>query len=435
MPVTPPDAGHKVPGQRRPHKKSRSGCQQCKQKKIKCDERKPSCSHCRRLQSTCTYPSTISTSSTATNATIGGPLLSPHQPNIRGGSRSTSTISDGPSVVAQSGLSLEVGNLELLHFYTTTTSFTLSNRTELQQIWQQVVPQIAFTHDFLLHGILALSALHLALSQPERKALLQGEASAHHELGLSKFRIAMSNITPENCDACLAFSTLIAAYAWASSNQAADLFFSDTSTFEEDSQIEWASLLRGVYILLNATFEWMGTSLLKPILFPRPEDPTPPNAEDPVIRDKLTELSQLWVQSPGKFTEVEIQAFNDTVALLQDNCSLVASFSDDRQVDIVTIIYAWPIKVPEVFLSMVKEFRPEALIILAHYSLLLNKAEHVWFVQGMSRRLLQTIHSKIGKEWEGWITWLLQNLVLTEFKQHGAGKSLSSPLGGGFSGL
>ncbi|KAF2494701.1 hypothetical protein BU16DRAFT_445206, partial [Lophium mytilinum] len=72
------------------------------------------------------------------------------------------------------------------------------------------------------------------------------------------------------------------------------------------------------------------------------------------------------------------------------------------------VVYAWPIKVPAAFLVMVKELKPEALILLAHYSLLLNRADQVWYMQGMSRRLLQTIHGKIGKEWESWIAWPLQ---------------------------
>jgi hypothetical protein len=312
--------------------------------------------------------------------------------------------------------SLEVNNLELLHFYTTTTSFTLSNRPELQQIWQQVVPQIAFTHHFLLHGILAFSALHLARSQPERKTLLYAKATAHHDIGLGMFRTAMSNITPQNCDACLAFSTIVAAYAWASSHQAGDLFVSDTSSSEEKPNVEWASLLRGVYSLLDAAGDWMTSSLMKPILHPHPIDPRLAKEADHEVSVKLTALSQLWDSSPGKFNVIELEALKETLALLHEDCGLVASSSDDRQIDIVSVVYAWPIKVPEAFLVMVKELKPEALIVLAHYSLLLNRADQVWYIQGMSRRLLRTIYSKIGKEWESWIAWPLQNLVLTEFK-------------------
>jgi hypothetical protein len=324
---------------------------------------------------------------------------------------------------------LEINNLEILHYYTTTTSFTLSNRPELQQIWQQVVPQIAFTHHFLLHGILAFSALHLARSQPDRKALLYTEASAHHDTGLRMFRTAMSNITPRNCDACLAFSTLIAAYAWASSNKTGDLFFSsDTSTSEEKSSVEWASLLRGVYTLLDAAGEWMATSSLKLILHPLPIDPTLAKATDLEVSAKLTALSSLWESSPGNFSVPEVEALKETLALLHEDCGLVMSSSEDHQIDIVSIVYAWPIKVPGAFLVMVKELKPEALIVLAHYSLLLNRADQVWYMQGMSRRLLQTIHSKIGREWESWIAWPLQDLILTEFKDQGEGRRAHSTL-------
>jgi hypothetical protein len=313
---------------------------------------------------------------------------------------------------------LEVINLELLHFYTTTTSLTLSNRPEQQRIWQQVVPQIAFTHGFLLHGILAFSALHLAPSQPERNTFLWTEATAHHDIGLRLFRLAMSNITSQNCDACLAFSTIVAAYGWASSNQTGNLFFSDTPTSEGEPKVEWASLLRGVNTLLETAGEWMTSSSLKLILHPRP-DPKLAEAVDPELSVKLTALGQLWDKLPEKFNAVEVEALNETLFLLHEDYTLVASYPDERQVDIVSIVYAWPIKVPGIFIAMVKELKPEALILLAHYSLLLNRADHLWYVQGMSRRLLQAIHSKIGKEWESWIAWPLQDLVLSEFKTQG----------------
>jgi hypothetical protein len=308
---------------------------------------------------------------------------------------------------------LEVNNLELLHFYTTTTSFTLSSRPELQQIWQQVIPQIAFNHHFLLHGILAFSALHLARSQPERKTLLYTEASVHHNIGLRMFRTAMSNITPQNCDACFAFSSIIAAYAWASSNQTGDLFFSDTSVSENKSNVEWASLLRGVHTLLKVAGEWMASSSMNLMLQPRHIDPELARAADPEGSAKLIALSELWDSSSGKFNADDVEVLNETLNLLHEACGLVASSDFDHQIDMILVVYGWPIQVPEAFFAMVKEQKPEALVVLAHYSLLLNKVDKFWYMQGMSRRLLQTIHSKLGKDWESWITWPLQNLVLT----------------------
>ncbi|KAF1992800.1 hypothetical protein P154DRAFT_148371 [Amniculicola lignicola CBS 123094] len=396
-------------GTRRPHRKSRSGCQQCKQKKIKCDEGKPLCGMCVRCQSECSFSGTLSTAP-ATSASDAGTRLSRASKlqNLSTHSLLPSSPIGGPP--SGRGPCLEFNNLELLHFYTSTTSLTLSNRPELQRIWQHVVPRIAFTHDFLLHGILAFSALHLARSQPERKNLLYAEASAHHDIALRGFQSAMLDLIPQNCDACLAFSTIVAAYSWASSNQRGSLFFSDPLNLEEPFHVEWAGLLRGVLTLLNVADEWMASSSMKLVLYPT--DPQPADAADPGVSVKLTELRQLWESSPGLFSDDEVAALNVTLALLLEGCVLVRS---SFEVDLVTILYAWPIKVPEVFLSMVKMQRPEALIVLAHYSLMLNVANGIWFMQGMSRHLLQTVHSQIGKEWESWIAWPLQELVLAEF--------------------
>lgn len=73
----------------------------------------------------------------------------------------------------------------------------------------------------------------------------------------------------------------------------------------------------------------------------------------------------------------------------------------------MSIVMAWPIRVPEVFVSMVANLRPEAFVVLAHYCLLLNRVDHVWFMHGMSGHLLQSIRIRIGKEWESWVAWLL----------------------------
>jgi hypothetical protein len=265
----------------------------------------------------CTFSATSSTAFSASDVRARPPA-SPQLPDTSDYPLSVSNLSEGSPTAVH--ISLEPNNLELLHFYTTTTSFTLSNRPELQQIWRKVVPRIAFNHYFLLHGILAFSALHLARSQPERETLLYTEASAHHDIGLRMFRITMLNITPQNCDACLAFSTIIATYAWASSHQTCDLFFSDTSTFEEKSNVEWASLLRGVHALLDAAGEWMTSSSMELILHPRPIGPELLKVPDPEVGAKLTALSQLWDSSPWKFSVTEVEALNETLALLYEAC-------------------------------------------------------------------------------------------------------------------
>lgn len=229
------------------------------------------------------------------------------------------------------------------------------------------------------------------------------------------FQLAMSNITPQNCEACFAFSSLIAAYAWASSDQTGDLFFSEVASSDEKFNVEWVSLLRGVHVLLIAAGEWMTTSPMQLMLQPRHIDPEIAREINPEVSEKLTKLSQLW-EGVGHLEKNDIDVLGKTLELLHEACGLVASSVMNPEIDVLLVAYGWPIQVPEEFFTMVKEQKPEALILLAHYSLLLNKVNQLWYVKGMSRRLLKTIHNKLGKEWESWITWPLQDLVVTEFE-------------------
>jgi hypothetical protein len=106
-----------------------------------------------------------------------------------------------------------VQDLELLHFYTTVTSLSFSNIPERQGIWQFVVPQLAFSFDFMLHGILTFAAIHLSNVQPERKTQLRDTSTMHYGIASASFRRAVSNLTRENSEACFAFASFVAIYS------------------------------------------------------------------------------------------------------------------------------------------------------------------------------------------------------------------------------
>jgi len=322
----------------------------------------------------------------------------------------SSPLGQSPARMYQGVGSLVFGvkDFELLHFYTTTTCFTLSAISERQQLWQNVVPQMAFTHHFLLYSLLAFSALHLALLQPDRKTSLSAQASAYHNVGLRLFRVAVSDITRDNCDACFAYASILVVYTWASSDQSGDLFFSGTTNAAGGNPTtELAVLLRGVQTLLSTSGEWIANGSMKLMLYPFAMDLELAMQANPEVTAKLAALSGLWDYSSDTFSITEVEGLNETLSLLHEAHGLIISSSDHFPVDIISIALAWPIRMPESFLVMVNQLKPEALIVLAHYSLLLKYVNHVWFMHGMSQHLLRTIHDSIGTEWENWIAWLL----------------------------
>jgi hypothetical protein len=101
-------------------------------------------------------------------------------------------------------------DLELLHSFSTKTARSLTENVEIQDFFSINFVQLAFGYDFLLHSILALSALYLAhelesdqicqsqgLGEPTEKYLLA--AYLHHDIALKSYRHSLSDVNPQSC--------------------------------------------------------------------------------------------------------------------------------------------------------------------------------------------------------------------------------------------
>jgi hypothetical protein len=149
---------------------------------------------------------------------------------------------------------------ELMHHYTLYASKTFARRPQMQEIWQVVVPELAYSYEFLMHGILGLSALHLASIKPERYSHYLAGAGFHMSLGLRSYRRILLSPSRDNCYALFCFSSLIMIYIHGSPTE-----LSESRTARGlDSIIELLSLCRGTLVLLPY-FDRIRQSPLKPL--------------------------------------------------------------------------------------------------------------------------------------------------------------------------
>ncbi|KAH9428163.1 hypothetical protein MCOR27_000393 [Pyricularia oryzae] len=198
---------------RRPHRKSRLGCVNCKARRVKCDESHPTCGFCLARQLTCQYPEppipagqpqhnlyeqhrqSISPQSPAhrgvvpkndprqsTFAPMGPASATSSPPNnysttmgSQHDPRRTSdiaiamaavTVATGPlpppnSPGSNYGHKLNMDDLELLLNFTNSTVNSMSRHSHILDLWREDVPKLALDHPFLMHAILALSSVHL----------------------------------------------------------------------------------------------------------------------------------------------------------------------------------------------------------------------------------------------------------------------------------
>lgn len=184
------------------HGKTRHGCKTCKARKVRCGQEKPTCANCSRLSRDCAYADTIGTSPSS-GSTLNPAALSPTK---LAPSQSPQSASSTPDPT----LSYIFG-LELMHHYTAFTSLSEDHDPKHQPIWQVSIPRLAFANPFLLHGIMAIAALHRRSGSPasEQETLLDA-ARYHQEVALSIYIPLLNDITPENCHALFAFSQVIA---------------------------------------------------------------------------------------------------------------------------------------------------------------------------------------------------------------------------------
>lgn len=116
-----------------------------------------------------------------------------------------------------------------MHHYTLYTSKTLSKRKAVQDVWQIEIPKIAYSYEFLMHGILSLSALHLSHLRPEKYSDYMMSSRIHLTLGLRSFVQILTSPNHENCSALFSFCSAIMIYTYG-------------SPMEENNEVDTASL-------------------------------------------------------------------------------------------------------------------------------------------------------------------------------------------------
>lgn len=263
--------------QRRSHNKSRKGCSQCKFRKIKCDERSPECSNCERRQISCDFSTSedladdVESSAPLHEETGPSRHRNPTRPNMQ----ETSNGSISNTAPAFISLELGVSNLELMHHYSTVTGPELGNMKKGRDhidIWQKHMTHLAFSHEFLLRGILTISALHLSHLVPKRRLELVMKASSHQQIALKTFQETLPTLNEHNCVALFAYSCLLIPIAFATSKESGNE--SDADPFQ------WVWMLHGGYSILQMHTEFIVDSFLKPLL----ESMSPVEIETPKVR-------------------------------------------------------------------------------------------------------------------------------------------------------
>jgi hypothetical protein len=367
---------------------------------FQCDETKPVCQNCARHETGCSYK--------LMQPAIYSGDLQGHSPIP---SHATSSTSNIPTVhqtlqlcVPQNPMSvpeLDIADLELLHHYLTSTSYTLARHPILQTQWRVKATRFGFTSEFVLRAILAFSALHLSYMNPERKLHYISQADHHHEIAEQSVALNLPRLIQENGAAVHLFSVFTCFIACARPPKSDNLLM-----FQGGIVSTWLTTLRGfsnVAICAEDTFK---AGPLAPMFFV--------GEQMARRRDRRAQGKIAVIEDLRKFVLEEVSDQEELgiylVALDEINKSFAISLDENNPRSEIADVFTWPLVVPDKFLVLLGQHKPVALIIFAYYSVKLRQLEWAWWMEGWSRHLISGIYKHLDDRYRVWVRWPIEQI-------------------------
>ncbi|KAI5362348.1 Putative zn(2)-C6 fungal-type DNA-binding domain, fungal transcription factor [Septoria linicola] len=242
---------------RKSHRKSRIGCDACKQKRVKCDEKRPACGRCEKSNAKCDYrlPAARASRKGAT------PVSNANSP-------ASSIASEALSIPIPRSMEQGSRDLHLLKHYDRLTGESQDTITcsdllvpDQSREYRMAVLRLAQQHTYLLHGILSIACLHLDHHQVPGFRIAK---LSHFQEALSTFQDAINKpIVKDNADPILLAGMMINMQYFCYVDSVDPL---DSWVFSgSPSRLDWLSMQMGLTPLVHSTTPYHSESLLRPV--------------------------------------------------------------------------------------------------------------------------------------------------------------------------
>ncbi|RYP78453.1 hypothetical protein DL771_000638 [Monosporascus sp. 5C6A] len=292
-------------------------------------------------------------------------------------------------------------DLELLHHYTVSTCFTLSTQQMTRDFWRVNLPQMGFSHPYILRGVLSLAALHLSRSRASQRDILIEQAIIHHNASTSLALPLITNMEPEIALPLSFFSTLTFYIAFAMPKQPGILVDGTDSVVPE-----WFFLLRGHRSIRAANRHVIESSSLN-MMYHGGKLMNEIWESQYVEHDGLRELqdkirSHVYDQQKVGILLGASDALKRSFHLFRDSGE-----DDDSRVRSMTM---WLFKVDDAFVTLLRHGDREALCVLAFLCVLLERLDNRWWMKGWGIHLIKRIYSVLDEGYRLWIRWPVEEI-------------------------
>lgn len=294
---------------------------------------------------------------------------------------------------------LNLDHLELELQWILHTHKIFARNEETRKVWEIPVLQEALHTPFLMHGILAISALHLAhLRQHERQTEWINIAIAHKSTALALFSEQLNNINESNARAMMSFAGIAVVFSFASALHCSN---SDDGP-SLNALADILLLARGVQTVGGQAMEFLRHSNFAPLFDVSNPGATIPNdvlAALNYLEGLNAEYGQRSDSHGGKSYERAVQTMKE-----------LAPFTYAEPTSL-TLVGGWAIRAPPAFLEGLSAREPFALVILAHFCVFLHITRENWCIGSWGRIVLREIVQILDADWQCHIKWAVVQVL------------------------
>lgn len=300
----------------------------------------------------------------------------------------------------QTGPSLKSLDTELMMQWCNSTYRTVSRDSSVERIWQATIPQEAMHHAFLRHGLLALSALdrartagqgssrdeHLKIAQMHQTQAMTGLTSTR------KTGLGQSQST-SNAVFAVACITILYALAYPLFKRPVG---NDTATLDDLCDV-FEQSRQAVAIMTEVVDDVKGGEL-NPLI----------QRDD--SRPKMPDTSRLAILSLRRLNGIlaaghahhETEVYETTMQHLSTALERLAGGGEPG-----VIAIRWIHSIPSRFIELVRGQQPFALVILAHFAVVLHSLRGYWWMGDWGMDVLEAIGQSLDTEWRPYISWVV----------------------------
>ena len=243
--------------------------------------------------------------------------------------------------------------------------------------------------DYLMHNLLALSAVHSARLRPHGQPYYRNLAAFHQSKAASGFRLSVQSLSAENSSIICASAgiTLLTELGYS-------LIPGNPSTPRDDPILE----LLHRFALVRTTVSLWQSSL--PFIYNDHRTMALFNHDKTFVPHKVPVKIAKALEKLGQLPDGLSMQANDRSVYKRAIESLYSEFSIviTQPRDFGQIL-RWGNLVDQRFLDLTSQKDPMALVILAHYCMLLYHATTRWCLDGWAERVYDAVNASLDESW------------------------------------